>query len=40
MERQKQVQILRDLIAINSVGGNELEVAQYLQMSAKKILSI
>ena len=31
MEKAEKVQILRDLVSINTVGGNELEAAQYLK---------
>ena len=31
MENAERVQVLKDLIKINSVNGNEIEVAQYLQ---------
>ncbi len=31
MEKAERLQILRDLIQIQSVNGNELAVAQYLQ---------
>ncbi|WP_251546047.1 ArgE/DapE family deacylase [Limosilactobacillus caecicola] len=31
MEREEQVKVLEDLIKINSVNGNELDVAKYLQ---------
>ena len=36
MKDTEKVQILKDLIAINSVNGNELEVAQYLHKLLKK----
>ena len=36
MNDTEKVQILKDLIAINSVNGNELEVAQYLQKLLEK----
>ena len=36
MKDTEKVQILKDLIAINSVNGNELEVAQYLQKLLEK----
>ncbi|MBD5384325.1 MAG: ArgE/DapE family deacylase [Ruminococcaceae bacterium] len=36
MKDTEKVQILKDLIAINSVNGNELEVAQYLLKLLKK----
>lgn len=36
MKDSEKVQILKDLIAINSVNGNELEVAQYLHKLLKK----
>ena len=31
MEKEEQIQILKDLIKINSVNGNEIEVATYLK---------
>ena len=36
MEEKEKIKILQDLIQINSVNGNELEVAEYLQQLYEK----
>ena len=37
MEEKEKIKILQDLIQINSVNGNELEVAEYLHKLFCKI---
>lgn len=39
MERDERVQILKDLIKINSANGNEIEVANYLKNYSKSMVS-